>query len=164
MRSIAKINWMVRKSKITKIILSVDIFCEWQYCRPEGENGTSDKEEEDNLTIAISRDMARALVQIARGIEPKYMQPPLGKCFLLTVFKLSCINLYTFMYIPNSGLCSWHYFDIKCKSYIFWELLPRFCKDSLLFTRALYCGPCRETNRFAIRQSNTQIDLRTFAT
>jgi len=30
--------------------------------------------------------------------------------------------------------------------------------------RALYCGPCRETNRFAIRQSNTQIDLRTFAT
>jgi len=26
--------------------------------------------------------------------------------------------------------------------------------------RALYCGPCRETNRFAIRQSNTWIDLR----
>jgi len=34
----------------------------------------------------------------------------------------------------------------------------------LITIRALYCGPCRETNRFAIRQSNTQIDLRTFAT
>ena len=29
---------------------------------------------------------------------------------------------------------------------------------------ALYCGPCRETNQFAIQQSNTRIDLQTFVT
>lgn len=35
--------------------------------------------EEENFTMAIAKDMAKALVQIARGIEPKYMQPPLGE-------------------------------------------------------------------------------------
>jgi hypothetical protein len=34
--------------------------------------------EEANYTMAIAKDMAKAVVQIARGIEPKYMQPPLG--------------------------------------------------------------------------------------
>lgn len=34
--------------------------------------------EEENFTMAIAKDMAKAVVQIARGIEPKYMQPPLG--------------------------------------------------------------------------------------
>ena len=43
------------------------------------------------------------------------------------------------------------------------ELVMGKKKSSFIY-RALYCGPCRETNRFAIRQSNTQIDLRTFAT
>ncbi|KAL4238265.1 Bromodomain adjacent to zinc finger domain protein 1A [Mactra antiquata] len=34
--------------------------------------------EEENYTMAIAKDMAKALVQIARGIESKYLQPPLG--------------------------------------------------------------------------------------
>ncbi|XP_045165430.2 bromodomain adjacent to zinc finger domain protein 1A-like isoform X2 [Mercenaria mercenaria] len=34
--------------------------------------------EEENFTMAVAKDMAKSLVQIARGIEPKYMQPPLG--------------------------------------------------------------------------------------
>ncbi|XP_052275463.1 bromodomain adjacent to zinc finger domain protein 1A-like [Dreissena polymorpha] len=41
------------------------------------EEGDQSKEEQ-NLTIAIARDLAKAVIQIARGIEPKYMQPPLG--------------------------------------------------------------------------------------
>jgi len=44
------------------------------------------------LTISISKDMSRALIQVARGIEPKYLQPPLGK-----IGKMLRLNIFNFM-------------------------------------------------------------------
>ena len=34
--------------------------------------------EEENSNITISKDLAKAVVQIARGIEHRYLKPPLG--------------------------------------------------------------------------------------
>lgn len=53
-------------------------------CRVEEDMDTSN--EEENYTMAIAKDMAKALVQIARGIESKYLQPPLGMFDLVNYF------------------------------------------------------------------------------
>lgn len=72
--------------------------------------------EEENLSISISKDMAKALVQIARGIEPKYLQPPLGRN---THYESSCsrqnpyLAILLWAFLLSAWFAQWVYFNFE---------------------------------------------------
>ena len=41
---------------------------------------TDEDDEDDDDAFPVVQDLAKVLLQIAQGMEPKYMQPPLGEC------------------------------------------------------------------------------------
>ena len=41
---------------------------------------TDEDDEDDDDAFPVVHDLAKVLLQIAQGMEPKYMQPPLGEC------------------------------------------------------------------------------------
>ncbi len=61
--------------------LHADVYCHL-FFRIEVDDDKSSSSDGDR-TLPVVKDLAMALLQIVQGVEPKYLNPPLGKHLIL---------------------------------------------------------------------------------